>query len=149
MPRAKVPPGRAPKRSCSSASSCRAATLSCCATSVSERPCSSRRRASSAPTPLAAAAPALMSASLILARLQRPVLGRARIAPAQLVGEALLGDALAELALDPQREPQRFRGRRDELVVARHQPARVVHLALAVADLAGLDRRCRVVGLRL
>src|SRR5260221_12298619 len=142
MPRTKVPRGRTSKRSCSSASSCRAANLSCCATSVSASPRSSRRRASSAPTPL-------RTASVIQAPLQRPILGRVRIAPAELVGEALLGDALAEPALDAQREPQRLRARRDELVVARHQPARFGDLALAIADLAEVQQRRRVVGLEL
>src|SRR5678816_3516253 len=140
MPRTKVPPGSASKRSCSRASICRAANLSCCATSVSASPRSSRTRASSAPAPL-------MTASVILASLQRPVLGRTRVAPTQLVGEALLRDALAEPALDAQREPQRFRARRDHLVVARHQATRFVHVALAVADLAELQQRRCIVGL--
>src|SRR5436190_15488427 len=134
MPRTKVPPGSTSKRSCSSASSCRAANLSCCATSVSASPRSSRTRASSAPTPL-------ITASLIQAPLQRPVLGRSGVPPTQLVGEALLRDALTQLALDAQREPQRFRARRDDLVMARHQSARFVHVALAIADLAELQQR--------
>src|SRR6185503_3347300 len=132
MPRTKVPPGSCSKRSCSSASSWRAANLSCCATSVSARPRSSRARASSAPTPLTAAA----AASVILAPLQQTMLGRRRKAPAQLDGERLLGDALAQAALDAQREPERLGARVDELVVARHQAARLVDVALAIADLA-------------
>src|SRR6185295_4695675 len=148
MPRTKVPPGSSSKRSCSSASSWRAANLSCCATSVSARPRSSRRRASSAPTPLiAGAAGRVASASVILPPLQRAVLGRRRETAAKLVGVCLLGDALAAAALDAQREPERLRARRDQLVVARHQPARLLDLVLLVADLAELDQRRAVVGL--
>src|ERR671911_2305537 len=110
MPRAKVAPGRASKRSCSSASSWRGANLSCCATSASARPWASRAAASSRPTPVT---------SVILAPQQCLVLRRARVAAAQLIGEGLLGDPFAEPALDAQREPQGFGARRDELVVAR------------------------------
>jgi hypothetical protein len=59
----------------------------------------------------------------------------------------LLGGSLAELALDAQCEPQRLRTRFAELVVARHEAPRLVHLALLVADLAQIDQRCRLVGL--
>src|SRR5262249_16687733 len=112
MPRTKVPPGSSSKRSRSSASSWRGANLSCCATSVSARPRASLAAASSAPTPLAAI-------SVKLASLQRLVFLRGREAPAQLVGVGLLGDALAGLALDAQREPERLGVRRQQLVVAR------------------------------
>ena len=49
-------------------------------------------------------------------------------------------NALAHPALDAQREPQRLGGRRHQLVVARHQLARLADVALAVADLAELER---------
>src|SRR5262245_29322468 len=101
MPRAKLPPGRSSKRSASSASSWRTPNLSCCATSVSPSPRSSRAAASSAPTPLA-------EASLILAALQLAELLRGGVAPPQLRGVALLGHLLAGPALDAQREPQRL-----------------------------------------
>src|SRR5712691_1429181 len=146
MPRTNVPLGSSSKRSCSSASSWRGANLSACATSASARPASSRARASSAPIPVGAS---FSSASVKVPPLQRLVLGRAGIAPAQLVGEALLGDALARLALYTQREPERLGVRRRELVVARHQAPRLVHLALPVADRAELEQRGRLVGLEL
>src|SRR3954467_8937501 len=98
MPRTKVPPGRSSKRSCSSASSCRGANLRLCATSLIESPCASRAAFRQAPTSAAIA-------SVILASLQRLILGRVREAPAQLVGVALLGGALAALALDAQGQP--------------------------------------------
>src|SRR5688500_12099787 len=124
MPRAMVGPGSAPKRSCSSASSWRGANLSCCATSASARPCASRACASSAPTPVAAVSVKRVS-------LQRLRLRRVGIAPSQLGGEVALGDALAELALDAQREPQRLRAGRDQLVVARDELPRLLQVALA------------------
>src|SRR5262245_21605533 len=102
MPRAKVAPGSASKRSCSSASSWRGENLSCCATSASARPRASRAAASSCPTPLAT------TPSVILALLQELELGRGREAAPQLVGERLLGHALAQPALDAQGEPQRL-----------------------------------------
>src|SRR6185503_3642056 len=126
MPRAKVPPGSSSKRSSSSASSWRGANLSCCATCPRPSPSASRAARSSAPIP---------AASVKLAPLQRLVFERVGEAPAQLVGIALLGDALAEPALDAQREPQRLRVGGDQLVVARHQLPRLAHVALAVADL--------------
>src|SRR5438067_6430699 len=138
MPRAKVPPGRRSKRSCSSASSWRGANLSCCATSETDRPRASRAFFSSAPT-----------ASVIFTSLQPLVLARAGKAPAQLVGIALLGDALAELALYAQGQPQRFGVRRHQLVITRNQLARVVNIALAIADLAELQKRRRLVGVEL
>jgi len=52
----------------------------------------------------------------------------------------LLGNALAELALDAQREPQRFGAGRDQLVVLRHELARLVEAALPVADLAEVQQ---------
>src|SRR5512145_299120 len=139
MPRAIVGPGSRSKRSCSRNSIWRGANFSCSATSSMASPCSSRACLSRAPTP---------AASVKLSPLQRLVLGRARKAPPQLVGIALLGDALARLALDAQREPERFGARLRELVVARHEPARLVHLALLVADLAEVEERVRVVGLQ-
>src|SRR5687768_14083336 len=120
MPRAMVGPGRRSNLSCSSASSWRGAYLSCAATSAMASPFASRARASSAPTD---------RESVKVAFLQRLVLRRRRVQAAQLVGEALLRRALAELALDAQREPQRFRARRNDLVEARHQAARLVELA--------------------
>src|SRR5688572_20924372 len=138
MPRAMVAPGSASKFSCSSASSCRGANLSCCATSARASPRASRAAASSCPTPVS---------SVIGSPLQRLVLGRLRIAPAQLVGERLLLQPVAELALDAQREPQRLRARIDQLIVARDELASVAHVALAVADLAEVEERRWLVGL--
>src|SRR3954464_15827001 len=113
MPRTKVPPGSWSNFSCSSASSWRGANLSCCATSPTDRPRASRasRRA----------VPMLRAASVKFAPLQRLVFRRAGEAPPQLVGVALLGHALTQLALDAQREPERFGARRHLLVVARHE----------------------------
>src|SRR5688572_27608152 len=139
MPRAMVGPGRRSKRSFSSDSIWRAANLSCCATSATASPCDSRAARSSAPMPVS---------SVKLALLQRLVFGRAGKAAAQLVGVALLGHALSQPALDAQREPQRLRRRRRQLVVARYQPARLVDLALPVADLPELQQRDRLVGLQ-
>src|SRR3954464_13496247 len=116
MPRAIVGPGSRSKRSCSSDSIWRGANLSCSATSSMARPCASRACFSRAPMPVS---------SVKISPLQRLVLGRARKAPPQLVGEALLGDALARLALDAQAEPQRLGARLIELVVARDQPPRL------------------------
>src|SRR5262245_57662164 len=147
MPRTKVAPGSCSKRSCSSASSWRCANFRRCATSASASPCSSRARASSAPMPGATAASAAVS--VILAFLQRLEFRRSRVAAAQLVGVALLRDALAQAALDAQRKPERLGVRRHQLVVARDQLARLVHVALAVADLAHLEERGRLVGLDL
>src|ERR671937_1390611 len=138
MPRTNVPPGSASKRPASSASTWRGASLSWCATSETVSPSASRALLSSAPT-----------ASVILAPLQRLVLGRAGEAAPELVGIALLGDALAEPALDTQREPQRFGARRHELVVPRDELARVLRPALPVADLAQLEQRRRLVGIKL
>src|SRR5690349_23032876 len=123
MPRVNVAPGRASRFSCSSASSWRGENLSCCATSEGARPRSSRTAASSCPTPVF---------SVILPALQRLEFLRRRIAAAQLVGQRLLLQALAELALDAHREPERLGARRDQLVVARHEPARFAHVALVV-----------------
>src|SRR5262245_12701339 len=144
MPRAKVAPGSASNCSCSSASSCRGANLSCCATSESASPRASRAAASSWPTPVRSSA---ASASVIFAPQQRLVFGRLGEAPAQLVRDRLLLPALAEPALDAQREPQRLGVRSLHLVVARHQLARLADVALAVADLPELEERCRLVGL--
>ena len=105
MPRTTVPPGKSSKRSCSSASSCRGANFRLCATSETERPRSSRAALSVAPT-----------ASVILPPLQRLELGRPRETPAQLVGVALLGYALARAALYPHGKPQRFGVGRHEQV---------------------------------
>src|SRR2546430_15062104 len=136
MPRAIVAPGSRSKRSCSSASSWRGANFSCCATSVISSPHARRARSSSSPTPVT-------DDSVKAAPLQRLVLGGAGEAPAQLVGVRLLGNALAELALDAQREPQRFGAGRDQLVVLRHSLARLVEAALPVADLAEAQQRDR------
>src|SRR5687768_881976 len=146
MPFANVAPGRAPNCSCSSASSWRGANLSCCATSASARPRASRAAASSCPTPVSAAAVAL---SVKLASLERLVFLRLRVAAAQLVGIRLLLHALAHPALDAHRKPQRLGGRRHQLVVARHQLARLADVALPVADLAEADERRGLVGLEL
>src|SRR5256886_14239944 len=137
MPRAIVAHGRRSKRSCSSASSWRGANFSCCATSVSSGRHACRARSSSSPTPVA-------DDSVKAAPLQRLVLGGAGKAPAQLVGIRLLGNALAELALDAQREPQRLGAGRDQLVVLRHELARLVEAALPVADLAEAQQRDRL-----
>src|SRR5688572_27346754 len=143
MPRAKVAPGRASKRSCSSASSWRGANLRLCATSARASPRASRAAASSWPTPVMA------TASVILASLERLVFGGIGITPAQLVGEGLLGHALAQAALDAYRQPQRLGAWRGDLVVARHQLARLAHAALAVADLSEAEQRDRLVRLEL
>src|SRR6266566_428132 len=132
MPRAIVGPGSRSKRSCSSDSIWRGANLSCCATSSMASPRDSRACLSSAPMP---------SSSVKAAPLQRLLFGRLREAPAQLVGVALFGHALAELALDAQRKPQRLRARLGELVVAGHELAGVLDGALPVADLAEVDQR--------
>src|SRR5258706_7171022 len=113
MPRTKVPPGSRSKRSCSRASSWRGANLSCCATSETDMPRASRALFSSAPT-----------ASVIFTPLQRLVLARRVEAPVTLGGVTLLGDALAELALYTHGQPQRFRIRRHQPVIARNQRAR-------------------------
>src|SRR5688572_12987052 len=131
MPRAMVGPGSRSKRSCSSDSICRGANLSCCATSSIARPCASRACLRDAPTP---------ESSVKASPLQRLVFRRPGETPAQLVGVALLGHALAGPALDAQREPQRLRAGIGELVVARHEPARLVHLALLVADLSQVEQ---------
>src|ERR1051326_8541597 len=123
MPRTKVPPGSASKRSSSSASSWRAPNLSCCATSDTVRPSASRASFSSAPMP-----------SLILALEERLVFRGGGETPAQLVRVALLGDALAELALDAQRKPERLGTGRGEFVVARNQFAPLADVALPIAD---------------
>src|SRR5581483_1826486 len=142
MPRAKVPPGSESKRSSSSASMCRGANFSCCATSASARPREVRACESASPTPQAAA-------SVKVPSLQRLVFGGARELTAQLCGIARFGKALAELALDAQREPERLRARRHELVEAPDEPARLVHAPLAVADHAHLQERGRIVRLEL
>src|SRR6185369_9323500 len=148
MPRAKVPPGRSSKRSASSASSWRSPNLSCCATSGSAMPRSSRSAASSAPTPCdATAGPSV--ASVIFAALQLAIFVRGRIPAPELRGVALLGGALPRLALHAHREPQRLGARRDDLVVARHQRAGIGEAALLVTDLAKLQERRRLVRLQL
>src|SRR6185295_461817 len=139
MPRAIVGPGSRSKRSCSSDSIWRGANLSCSATSSMARPCASRACFSWAPIPVS---------SVKVSPLQRLVLGGPRKAPPQLVGVALLRDALARLALDAQREPQRLGARLVELVVTRDEAARLVHLALLVADLAEVEQRRGLVGLQ-
>src|SRR3990172_1272245 len=144
MPRTKVPPGRASKRSCSRASSWRAPNLSCCAMPASDSPCACRARASSSPTPVFSGA-----VLVILPALQRLILARLGVAPPQLVGEARFGDALAELSLGSHRQPKRLRRRRDQAVEATHQLAGLLEAALAVADLAELQQRRRLVGLDL
>src|SRR2546426_4149896 len=145
MPRAIVGPGSRSKRSFSSDSIWRGANFSCCATSSVVSPRASRACFSSAPTPISEVTTPL-AALLKIAPLQRLVFRRARIAPSQLVGVALLGDALAGLALDPQRQPQRFGAGIGQLVVSGNQLARLLDLALAVADLAEIDQRRGLVG---
>src|SRR6185503_830024 len=142
MPRAKVAPGSCSKCSASSASSWRGANFRLCATSLSASPCASRAAASSCPTPV-------MTASVILALEQRLVLGRLGITPAQLVGVPLLREALAEPALDAQREPQRFGARRHDLVVLGDQLARLADPPLLVADLPEVQERRGLVGVEL
>src|SRR5438270_643717 len=127
MPRTKVPPGRRSKRSSSSASICRGANFRLCATSAIDRPRSSRLALRMAPTE-----------SVILSPLQRLVLGRVREATAQLVGVALLGHALAELALDFHREPERFGIRRHELVITRNKAPRLFNIPLPIPNLTEL-----------
>src|SRR4051794_20507342 len=138
MPRTTVPPGSCSKRSCSSASSCRGANFSCCATSEMANPRSSRARASSAPME-----------SVISASLQGLVFRRAREAPPQLVGVALFGRALAELAFDFPRKPQRLGARRSELQMSGDELARVLHVALPVSKLSELQQRAGIVGVEL
>src|SRR5687767_5694125 len=140
MPRAIVGPGRRSNLSCSRASSWRGANLSSAATSAIAMPFASRARASSAPTE---------RESVKVTLLQGLIFSRRREGAAQLVGEALLGDALAQLALDAQGEPQRLGAGQHQLVEARHQPPRLVELALAIADLAELQQRSGFVGLHL
>src|SRR5438309_1941221 len=115
-----------------------ATSLLCCDTSLRSSPHACRARSSSSPTPVT-------DDSVKAAPLQRLVLGGAGEAPAQLVGVRLLGNALAELALDAQREPQRFGAGRDQLVVLRHELARLVEAALPVADLAEVQQRDRLI----
>src|SRR6185503_2297121 len=103
----------------------------------------SRAAASSWPTPVRAA----VALSVKLASLERLVFRRLGITPPQLVGERLLLHALAQPALDAQREPQRLGSRRHQLVVARHQLARLADVALLVADQAQADERRGLVGL--
>src|SRR3954462_5231672 len=138
MPRTKVTPGNCSKRSSSSASTWRGASFRWWATSDIVSPSRSRAFLSSAPT-----------GSVILPPLQRLVFGRPGETPAQLVGVALLGHALAQVPLDAQCQPERLRGRRDELVVTRDQLARLLVAALPVADLAELEQRRRLVGVEL
>src|SRR5256885_5445184 len=125
MPRTKVPPGSASKRSSSSASRWRWANFSCWATSASARPRLCRALASASPTPQA-------TASVKIPSLHRLILGRAGEAAPQLARIAQSRGALAELALDAQPEPERLGARRHELVVARDQPARLLHPPLAI-----------------
>src|SRR3954468_6934886 len=139
MPRAIVGPGSRSKRSCSSDSIWRGANLSCSATSSMVSACASRACLSSAPMPVS---------SVKASPLKRLELGRARKAPPQLVGVALLGNPLAGLPLDAQREPERLGVRLGELVVAPDEAARLVALALVVADLAEVEERRRLVGLQ-
>src|SRR3954468_23572704 len=135
MPRAMVGPGSSSKRSASSDSIWRGMNFSCCATSASVRPCAWRASASALPTP----------SSVKLPSLERLVLSGVREAAPQLVGVAHFGGALAAAALDTHREPERFRGRRDELVMPRNEAARFGHVALAIADLAHLQEGSRIV----
>src|SRR5688572_29281837 len=140
MPRAIVGPGSRSKRSCSSDSIWRGANLSCCATSSTASPDASRAAFSSAPIPVS---------SVKFSPLQRLVFGRARVAPAQLRRVALLRDARARATFDLEREPQRLRARIRQLVVARNQPARLLHLPLLVTDLAQIEQCRGLVGLHL
>src|SRR2546425_4104686 len=143
MPRTKVPPGSRSKRSCSSASSCRGANFNCCATSEIDSPRASRAAFSPAPMD------SLVASSVIFPPLQRLVFARAREAPAQLVGVALLGDALAQFAFYAQSEPQRFGAWRHQLVITRNELARVADITLPIADLAELQQGGRLIGIEL
>src|SRR6185436_14053411 len=151
MPRANVPLGRASKRSCSIASICRAANLSCCATSAIDRPSAVRAAASSAPTPAGAAGSATASvasaASVILSALQLLVFARGGKTPPQLVCKVRFRGSFPELSLDAQREPQGLCRRLHDPIVAADELARVLEAALAVADLAQLQQGARLVGL--
>src|SRR3954470_7082028 len=89
-------------------------------------------------------------ASLVeMATLQGLVFRRAREAPPQLVGIALLRHALARLAFDPHRKPERLGTGRSELQMTRDELARVLHVALSVSDLAELQERGRIIGIEL
>src|SRR2546428_8715617 len=143
MPRTKVPRGSRSRRSCSSASGCRGANLSCCATSEIDNPRASRAAFSPAPMD------SVIASSVIVPPLQRLVFARAREASAQLVGVALLGDALAQFALYAQGEPQRFGAWRHQLVITRNELARVVDITLPIADLAELQQGGRLIGVEL
>src|SRR5512147_1904656 len=126
MPRAKVPPGRRCSSPVSNASSCRGANFNCRAACSRVRPAAWRARASVA-----------NAVSLILAALQRLRLARGREAAPQLVRVGELGGALAEVALDAQGEPQRLRGRLDQIGVAREELARLAVPSLPIAQLRG------------
>src|SRR6185503_1776366 len=133
MPRANVPLGRSSKRPCSIASIWRAPNFSCCAMSATESPSATRAAASSSPTPAATgsatgpvAGPADGVPSVILPALQLLVLARGGEAPPQLIRIARFRGALAELALDAQREPERFGGRFGDPVVAGDKLARLL-----------------------
>src|ERR1051326_3622422 len=139
MPRAIVGPGSRSKRSCSSDSIWCGANLSCSATSSMARPCASRACFSAAPMPVN---------SVKVSPLQRLVHWGARKSQPQLVGEALLGDIRDGLAHNAQRQPKRLGAPLDELVVARDEQARLVHLALLVADLAEVEQCRGLVGLQ-
>src|SRR5947208_1749442 len=143
MPRTKVPPGRRSKRSCSSASICRGANLSCWATSEIDSARASRAAFNPAPMD------SLITGSVIVPPLQRLIFARAREAPAQLVGIALLADALAQPAFYAQGEPQRFGAWRHQLVITRNELARVADITLPIADLAELQQGGRLVGVEL
>src|SRR5512135_562429 len=149
MPRANVPPGRRSKRSCSSASSWRAPNLSCWATSSIVSPRTARSRARISPIPssrgISSSRPSTML--VIGAALQKPVLGRSRKVPAQLVGVARFGDGIAKLALDAQRQPKRLGGRGHAPVVAQRVPPSLLHVALPVADQPHLQQGARIVWL--
>src|SRR3954453_114839 len=138
MPRTKVTPGSCSKRSSSSASTWRGASFRWWATSDIVSPSRSRAFLSSAPT-----------GSVILPPLQRLVFGRPGETPAQLVGVALLGHALAQVPLDAQCQPERLRGRRDELVVTRDQLSRLLVTALPGGAFAELEEGRRLVGVEL
>src|SRR5262245_26018038 len=87
-----------------------------------------------------------MDRSLEVAAEEGLVFGRVRVAATQLRRKALLGQPVAELSLDPQRKPQRFRGRlRHELVVAAHELLTLVVATAAVEEVGVRNQRLEVV----
>src|SRR5262245_6781760 len=87
-----------------------------------------------------------MDRSLEVAAEEGLVFGRVRVAATQLRRKALLGQPVAELSLDPQRKPQRFRGRLGhELVVAADELLRLLVATAAVEEVGVRNQRLEVV----